>query len=66
MANMVMGAHGAVGTLYNFMPLVFQRLLQYLEKGEIERARGEQILAQKVLRIMVKYGIVFNKVNITK
>ncbi|XP_062572006.1 N-acetylneuraminate lyase-like [Saccostrea cucullata] len=56
MANMVMGAHGAVGTLYNFMPQLFHRLVQYVRNGEMQNARAEQIRAQKVLRIMVKYG----------
>lgn len=56
MGNLVMGAHGAVGTLYNFMPQVFHRLLQHLGDGEMEKAREEQIRAQKVLRLMVKHG----------
>lgn len=55
MGNLVMGAHGAVGTLYNFMPQVFHRLLQHLSVGEIEKARKEQIRGQKVLRLMIKH-----------
>lgn len=56
MGNLVMGAHGAVGTLYNFMPQVFHRLLRHLSNGEMEKAREEQIRAQKVLKLMIKHG----------
>ena len=51
-----MGAHGGVGTLYNIMPRVFHRLLVHLAEGEMTKAREEQIRAQKILRVMMKYG----------
>ena len=51
-----MGAHGGVGTLYNIMPRVFHRLLVHLGNGEMTKAREEQIRAQKILRVMMKYG----------
>ena len=56
MGNIVMGAHGGVGTLYNIMPQVFHRLLVQLGEGETTKAREEQIRAQKILRVMMKYG----------
>ena len=56
MGNIVMGAHGGVGTLYNIMPRVFHRLLVHLGNGEMTKAREEQIRAQKILRVMMKYG----------
>ena len=56
MGNIVMGAHGGVGTLYNIMPRVFHRLLVNLGNGEMTKAREEQIRAQKILRVMMKYG----------
>ncbi|XP_078316866.1 N-acetylneuraminate lyase-like [Crassostrea virginica] len=56
MGNIVMGAHGGVGTLYNIMPRVFHRLLVHLGEGEMTKAREEQIRAQKILRVMMKYG----------
>ena len=54
--NIVMGSRGGVGTLFNIMPRVFHRLLVHLGEGEMTKAREEQIRAQKILRVMMKYG----------
>ncbi|XP_062602728.1 N-acetylneuraminate lyase-like isoform X1 [Saccostrea cucullata] len=56
MAGLVTGAHGAVGSTHNFMPLVFQRMIEYIKNGDLQKAREEQIRGQRLCRVMYKYG----------
>ena len=56
MAGLITGAHGAVGSLHNFMPDCYHRMMKYLENGDIEKARKEQIQGQRLCRVMYKYG----------
>ncbi|KAJ8300578.1 hypothetical protein KUTeg_022097 [Tegillarca granosa] len=55
MAGFVMGAQGAVGSLHNFIPHVYQRMIKNLDDGDIIKARGEQIKGQRTCRILYKY-----------
>ncbi|XP_056009580.1 N-acetylneuraminate lyase B-like [Ostrea edulis] len=56
LAGLVTGAHGAVGSTHNFMPLVFQRMIENVKNGELQKAREEQMCGQRLCRIMYKYG----------
>lgn len=56
LAGLVMGAHGAVGSTHNFMPLVFERMMENLKRGELQKAREEQMYVQKLCRVMYRYG----------
>jgi len=56
MAGLVIGAQGAVGSLHNFMPDLYHRMIQNLKDGDFEKARQEQIQGQRLCRIIYKYG----------
>ncbi|XP_078322876.1 N-acetylneuraminate lyase B-like [Crassostrea virginica] len=56
LAGLVTGAHGAVGSTHNFMPLVFERMMENIKKGELQKARQEQMYVQKLCRVMYRYG----------
>ncbi|KAK3088591.1 hypothetical protein FSP39_021002 [Pinctada imbricata] len=56
MGGLIMGAHGSIGTLHNFMPGVYHRLIGHFEKGDNESARNEQIKGQQLCRLVEKYG----------
>ena len=51
-----MGAHGAVGSTYSFLPKLNQRIIQLHEEGRIAEARNEQLKSQKFYKVMAKYG----------
>ncbi|XP_052675155.1 N-acetylneuraminate lyase B-like [Crassostrea angulata] len=56
LAGLVTGAHGAVGSTHNFMPKVFERMMENIKTGEMQKAREEQLRVQKLCRLMYKYG----------
>ncbi|OWF43497.1 N-acetylneuraminate lyase B-like [Mizuhopecten yessoensis] len=56
MAGLVTGAHGAVGSLHNFMPDLYNRMIQQLKEGDFDSARKEQIQGQRLCRIVYRYG----------
>lgn len=56
MAGMIMGADGGVGSTYNFMGPVLQRVLKNTAAGDIKEARLDQYRVQKTCKIMYKYG----------
>ncbi|KAL4234399.1 hypothetical protein ACF0H5_006046 [Mactra antiquata] len=56
MSGMVMGAQGGVGSTYNFLPKVIQRIMDKTKKGETADALADQYLVQKACRVMYKYG----------
>lgn len=51
-----MGAHGAVGSLYNFMPKVYHKMLALIKEGNLQAAREEQMKGQRLCKVMYKYG----------
>ena len=54
--GLAMGAHGGVGSLYNFMPKVYHKIIALLKEGNLKAARDEQIKGQRLCRIMYRYG----------
>ncbi|XP_006635343.1 N-acetylneuraminate lyase isoform X1 [Lepisosteus oculatus] len=56
LAALVMGAHGAVGSTYNYMGCVVNRLLEAYEKGDYVLARSIQFQTQEVISYAVKQG----------
>ncbi|KAK3087251.1 hypothetical protein FSP39_003604 [Pinctada imbricata] len=56
LAGMTTGAHGAIGSNYNYMPKVFIRMFKDIEVNDLESARKEQLKCQQLRRIIVKYG----------
>ena len=64
LAGLVTGAHGAVGSTHNFMPLVFERMMENIKRGELQKAREEQMYVQKLCRVMYRYGKATAETNI--
>lgn len=58
MAGLVTGAHGAVGSLHNFAPDMYHRMIQKLKEGDFSSARNEQIHGQRLCRIIYRYGAI--------
>lgn len=56
MAGMIMGADGGVGSTYNFMAPVIQKVLDNTANGKIAEARLHQYHVQQTCKIMYKYG----------
>lgn len=54
--GIAMGAHGGVGSLYNFMPKVYHKMLNLVNEGNLQAAREEQIKGQRLCRVMYRYG----------
>jgi len=55
-AGLAMGAHGAVGSTYNYLAPVFRKLLQAFENMNLDAARNFQLQANEVIRVLLKYG----------
>lgn len=57
------GAKGAVGSTYNFMPALYDSIIEHFNKGNIDEARELQIISQNIISLMPKYNgsIVFGK-----
>ncbi len=52
---LVMGAHGGIGTTYNFMPKLYVELYQAWRAGDIRRAQELQFQADRIILIMKRY-----------
>jgi len=56
LAALAMGAIGAVGSTYNYMPALYHRVIQAFEAGDMETARKYQSQAIQVIAIMSRRG----------
>lgn len=50
------GAHGAVGSTYNFAAPLYHRIIEAFKKFDFETARKEQLRSIKLVNILVKRG----------
>jgi N-acetylneuraminate lyase len=57
LAGLAMGAQGAIGTTYNFMGDLFVDLRICAAQGRIEEARRLQEMANKVIQVLIKVGV---------
>lgn len=55
LAGLVLGAHGAVGSTYNFAGALFGRVIAAFEAGDLEAARLEQHRAVQMVRVLQRY-----------
>jgi N-acetylneuraminate lyase len=55
---LTMGAAGAVGLTYNFAPAIFIKLYEEFLRGNIEEARACQYKANRIIRILFKFGTI--------
>lgn len=50
------GAHGAVGSTYNFAASIYHRIMDAFKKFDFETARKEQLRSIRLVNILVKRG----------
>jgi len=55
-AAVSLGAEGAVGSTYNFAAPVYLRLLEHLQKGDVQAARREQYRSVQMVRLLIDAG----------
>jgi N-acetylneuraminate lyase len=53
--GLVLGVTGAIGTTFNFIPGVYQNIIDAFEAGDLAAARKWQMVSINVVRIMLKY-----------
>jgi N-acetylneuraminate lyase len=56
LAGLALGAHGAVGSTYNFAAPLFHRLLRAFAAGDLPQARREQRAAVALVDLLAGYG----------
>ncbi len=53
---LAMGAHGAVGSTYNYLAPVFHQLIQAFNEGDFDQATTYQAKANSCISVLIKYG----------
>ena len=56
LCGLTLGAVGGVGSTYNLLPSVYLRLMEYFQKGDLEKARQMQRTSVEMIAILNKYG----------
>lgn len=56
--GLTMGADGGIGSTYNVMPHVYANIYKCFTAGDIEGARKWQHTANRVVEILIKYGVI--------
>ncbi len=56
LAGLSVGAHGAIGSTYNFAAPLYQRLIAAQREGDLSTARTCQTLSVKMVRAFLPYG----------
>lgn len=56
LAGLSMGATGAVGSTYNYIPEVYQTLMEALKNNNQGLARQQQLKSIEVVDLLIKYG----------
>ena len=56
LAAVALGAHGAVGSTYNFLTPLFRELIRAVEDGDLPTARRKQHLAIGAIETLKRFG----------
>jgi len=56
LGSLTVGAKGAVGSTYNYIAPIFNRLLAAYRAGDLVAAEAEQAKANEVIGVMIRYG----------
>jgi N-acetylneuraminate lyase len=56
LAALAMGATGAVGSTYNYMPSIYHQMIEAFNAGALENARRFQLVAIQVIAVMSRHG----------
>ena len=55
-AGLVCGAQGAVGSTYNYVPGIYQKVIDAVAAGDIEEARKWQYEAVRIVDVLIAHG----------
>ena len=58
LCGLTMGADGGVGATYNIMPKLYCRLYEAFKDGRMEEAQDLQYKANRMIHILIRYGVV--------
>lgn len=56
LAGWTAGAHGAVGSTYDFAAPLYRRLLSAVDRGDVDVARAEQERSVRMVRTVLRHG----------
>lgn len=56
LAGLACGCEGAVGSTYNYIPRIYQGILEAVEKGDLAEARKMSKKAVDIVDVLVKHG----------
>ncbi|MCX7840030.1 MAG: dihydrodipicolinate synthase family protein [Anaerolineae bacterium] len=55
---LVMGAHGGIGTTYNFMPWLYKNIFAAWTRGDLARAQALQFQANRIIVALRPFGVI--------
>lgn len=58
LCGLTMGADGGIGATYNVMPKLFTQIYENFKAGNMEAAQAAQYKANKMIEILIKFGVV--------
>lgn len=58
LCGLSMGADGGIGATYNVMPKLYAKIYSSFRAGDIDTARKTQYKANKLIEILLKFGVV--------
>ena len=58
LCGLTMGADGGIGATYNVMPKLFTQIYNNFKAGDLEAARAVQFKANKLIEVLIKFGVV--------
>ena len=58
LCGLTMGADGGIGGTYNVMPRVFVNIYNAYMAGDMKTAREEQFKANRLIRVLLKFGVI--------
>ncbi|NLA15866.1 MAG: N-acetylneuraminate lyase, partial [Bacteroidales bacterium] len=56
LAGLSMGAKGAVGSTYNYIPQIYKGIMSAMEKNDVAKARRLQYESVKILDVVIQHG----------
>ena len=58
LCGLVMGADGGIGATYNVMPKLFAEIYRHFHAGDIPAAQAAQFKANKMIELLIRFGVV--------
>ena len=57
LSALAVGARGAVGSTYNLMAPLYNRIIERFDAGDLAEARRGQLLAARIVRVLIRHGL---------